>query len=417
MKSPWLFVPTLYFQQGIPVIIVQQVSVIFYKKMGIPNEQIGLWTSLIILPWILKMLWGPWVEMHWNRRSWVLAMQLAVCIGLYFVAAFASVSSFLLVTLGIFVLIAFFSATHDIALDGYYMLALPKNQQAFFMGIRTTAFRLAMIFGNGALVVLAGNFEAGGLSVAESWKKALMVAAGVYGFLMLYAHLVMPKLKSDVRLSPAEDGKKNEVLAAFQTFFKQPKIIPILLFMLLYRFGESMLTKMAPPFLLDEKSVGGLAFSTKEVGYIIGSVGVLSLVIGGVLGGIIISKYGLKKCMWPMAIVMNLPNIFYVWVAAVQPETVFMYWLTAIEQFAYGFGMASYMIFALYLSQRSRHSTSHYAIATGLMALSAMLAGSLSGYLQKGLGYFWFFVVVCLATIPGMVLLRYIPLEERKEEI
>ncbi|OFZ19091.1 MAG: hypothetical protein A2X94_10095 [Bdellovibrionales bacterium GWB1_55_8] len=413
VRTPWAFVPSLYFQQGLPVIIVQQVSVLLYKKMGMPNDQIGLWTSLVVWPWILKMLWGPLVDLHGKKRNWVLGTQALIGIALGLCALAVTTKSFLAVTLGIFFITAFLSATHDIALDGYYMLALPKDRQAFFMGIRTTFFRLAMVFSNGFLVILAGRWEQAGMPIAESWRSALLVGAAFYLALMAYAHFTMPKVEADQPASSSQNRADQPSFGeALRSFFTQEKVIPIFLFILLYRFGESMLTKMAGPFLLDTREAGGLGLETLQVGMILGNVGVICLVAGGLLGGILISKFGLKKCVWPMAIFMNLPNPFYIWAAKTQPGPSAVYLLTAVEQFAYGFGMAAYMVFAMYAAQRSRFATSHYAIVTGLMALGAMLAGIISGYLQQSVGYFWFFVIVCLSTIPGMILLLFIPLDE-----
>ncbi|MCM2278918.1 MAG: MFS transporter [Oligoflexia bacterium] len=412
-RSPWFYIPALYFQQGLPVILVQQFSVILYKKLGVPNDQIGLWTSLIAWPWILKMLWGPWVDTRGTKRAWVFSMQLGVLALLAATAAFVTSPYFLAVTLALFFATAFFSATHDIALDGYYLLALRKDQQAFFMGIRSTFFRLAMIFCNGALVILAGAWERDGLPIAESWRRAILLGALTYGALSVFAFIVAPRLAQDGPVSRAGEGLGK---SAFWSFFAQDKAWAIVAFILFYRFGESMLTKMSGPFLLDPRSAGGLGFDTLQVGSILGNVGTLSLVAGGLLGGILISRKGLRACFWPMVLLMNLPNLLYVWAARVQPGVGPMYVITAIEQFTYGFGMAPYMVFSMYVSQRSRFQTSHYAITTGLMALGAMAAGIASGFVQKSLGYTGFFVAVCLATIPGMLLLKVIPLSEPERE-
>ncbi len=411
-RSPWWYVPSLYFQQGLPVIIIQQVSVVMYKKMGISNDQIGLWTSLIIWPWILKMLWAPWLDLYGKKRTWVLAMQVLVTAFLGGAALAITTKSFLAITLGIFFATAFFSATHDIALDGYYMLALPKKVQAFFAGIRTSFFRLAMVFSNGFLVMVAGYYEKKGLPIPETWRIALLVGTGAYGLLLLYAMFRMPVVAHD---GPVQKEATQEEHASFveviTSFFAKPKIIPILLFILLYRFGESMLTKMAGPFMLDPHGKGGLGLTTLQVGMILGNVGIICLVAGGLLGGIVISKYGLRKCIWPMIITMTFPNFFYIWAAHAFPPVAFVYLLTAVEYFSYGFGMGAYMIFGMYCSQRSQYATSHYAIVTGLMALCAMVAGIISGYLQQAVGYFWFFVCVCAATIPGLIVTKFIPLD------
>jgi MFS transporter, PAT family, beta-lactamase induction signal transducer AmpG len=411
-QSPWWYIPSLYFQQGLPVIVIQQVSVVMYKKMGISNDQIGLWTSLIIWPWILKMLWAPVLDLYGKKRTWVLAMQVLVTAFLGGAALAITAKSFLAVTLGIFFLTAFFSATHDIALDGYYMLALPKRVQAFFAGIRTTFFRVAMVFSNGFLVMVAGYYEKKGLPIPETWRLALLVATGTYGILLLYAMVVMPAVAHD---GPAQKQASQPEHASFveiiTSFFSKPRIVPILLFILLYRFGESMLTKMAGPFMLDPNAKGGLGLTTFQVGMILGNVGIVCLVVGGLLGGIAISKFGLRRCIWPMIIIMTIPNFFYIWAAHAFPPVSFIYVLTAVEYFSYGFGMAAYMIFGMYCSQRSQYATSHYAIVTGIMALCAMVAGIISGYLQQAVGYFWFFVCVCAATIPGLIVTKFIPLE------
>lgn len=408
-RSPWLYIPTLYFQQGVPVILVQQVSVILYKKMGLPNEQIGLWTSLIAWPWILKLLWGPLVDLYGKKRNWVLAMQALISIGLAGLGFAMGSESFLPLTLTLFVMLAFFSATHDIALDAYYLAALPMDRQAFFIGIRSTAFRGAMIFGTGALVVLAGKLELQGIAIAKSWQYALWAGAALYAGLMLYAHRLMPKIATDRPLPSS--GESVGFREAIGSFFSQPKIVPILFFILLYRFGESMLSKVSGLFLLDPRSAGGLGFSTVDVGLIMGNVGVISLVTGGLLGGFAIARFGLRACIWPMIAAMNLPNLMYIWAAHAQPGPDALYAIIGLDQFGYGFGLASYMVYAMYLCQKSRFQASHYAIVTALMALGAMMAGIASGYLQKHLGYYWFFCAVCLFTIPGVILLRLIPLD------
>jgi PAT family beta-lactamase induction signal transducer AmpG len=406
-RSPWWYVPSLYFQQGLPVILIQQFSVIFYKKLGVSNDQIGLWTSLITWPWILKMFWGPLVDSYGTKRKWILFTQLMVTL-LIAVSAFAvETEHFLVISLSVFFVMAFFSATHDIALDAYYLVALKRDEQAFFVGIRSTFFRLAMIFCTGGLVVLAGVLEARGMAIAGTLKIALLVAATTYGLLMLYARWAAPAVLDDVKVDDTASFKE-----AFRTFFTQHRIAVILLFILFYRFAESLLSKMANPFLLDSISSGGLGLSTLEVGVISGNVGMLSLVAGGLLGGFTISKYGFKRCIWPMAITMHIPNLFYYWAAKTQPGPTAVSLVVGIESFAYGFGLAAYMVFLMNVSQRSRFKASHYAIATGVMALGAMLAGILSGYLQQALGYSGFFAVVCLMSIPGMILIPFLPEEQ-----
>lgn len=415
-RSPWFFVPSLYFQQGLPVILVQQFSVLMYKKLGIPNEKIGLWTSLVALPWILKLFWGPLVDLHSTKLRWVRHMQVLITVFLALSAFFVTSENFLALTLTFFVMTAFFSATHDNALDAYYLVALKPEQQAFFLGIRSTFFRLAMIFCTGTLVMLAGVLETRGWEIAKAWQAGVFVAAVLYGVLMIYGFWAAPVLSEDIsaRNSSAQTETGVGFREAFRTFFAQDRVIVILLFILLYRFGESMLSKMSGLFLLDSREVGGLGLSTMDVGLAIGNVGVISLVVGGLLGGILISKIGLRRCLWPMAMALYLPNLFYVWASQVQPGLGAVSWIIAIDQFGYGFGMASYMVYAMSVCQKTRYKAAHYAIVTGIMALGAMTAGIGSGYLQKALGYPGFFLAVCLFTIPGLVLLQWIPIEAEK---
>jgi PAT family beta-lactamase induction signal transducer AmpG len=409
-RSPWWYVPTLYFQQGLPVILVQQFSVLMYKKLGVPNDEIGLWTSLITWPWILKMFWGPLVDSHSTKRKWVEITQILITIFLGLAALAVTSSHFLPLTLAIFFIMAFFSATHDNALDAFYMEALPPTKQAFFIGIRSTFFRLAMVFCTGGLVVLAGSLETHGFEIARAWQFSVLAAAVLYGILTVYARWAAPVVTPIVK-----NRGEASFQEAFRTFFIQRRVWAILLFFLTYRFGESMLSKMSGLFLLDTRPAGGLGLTTLEVGVIVGNFGMIALVAGGILGGITVSKFGLKKCIWPMAFTMHIPNLLYLWAANSLPPTSTVGWIVAVDQFAYGFGLASYMFFAMEVCRKSFYKASHYAMIAGVMALGAMLAGMASGFVQKTLGYPGFFTVVCLATVPGMLLIFFLPLEEKVE--
>jgi PAT family beta-lactamase induction signal transducer AmpG len=588
-RNPWWFVPTLYFMQGIPVVVVQQLSVPMYKKMGVSNAEIGLWTSLIAWPWIAKMLWGPLVEHNGTRRGWIVAMQALIILGLGAAAMTLGSPSFLALSLIVFFVIAFLSATHDIAADGFYLLANNEKNQAAFVGIRSAFFRLAMIFCTGFLVGHAGELEKQGLPMAQIWSKVLFICAAVYGLLWAYGLVSMPKPKSDrleravnapqvllrfgqivlmllavfligrlvvvgagalntalpkpiftksVELTPlffeshegqmqqVIDSRANEIVAAAadpiahedaikqaagmpqpfiagpvipfaiqllgslaiiaiaatstrrmfrdigmgpaaREYFARDRIFAVLAFILFYRFGESMLGKMSSPFLLDPVEKGGLGVDIKSVGVIIGTVGVLGLTVGGLIGGVVIARWGIKRVIWPMVLALNVPNLFYVWLAAAKPKSplsdhiladqlpfwnvgadqfnstfmdVLLYipaqinnlgvilWqalidpvgqVIFIDQFGYGFGFSAYMVYLMFVSQGSKHQTSNYAISTGLMALGAMIAGITSGYLQEfckaqfggPASYYAFFIGVVLFTIPGMVTLFFIPMD------
>lgn len=410
-RSPWSFIPTLYFAQGIPYVLVNTVSVIMYKKMGVSNQVIGL-TSILYLPWVIKMLWGPFVDSYSTKRKWILLTQSALAVLFLIIALSTNLSGFLLLSLAIFILVAFTSATHDIAADGFYMLALEQKQQAFFVGIRSTFFRLAMIFGSGLLVMLAGQLEAS-MPIASTWTVVFIVNSALFLLVFFYHRFILPY--------PAEDRperKKEEQLSfleIFADYFKQPKIIAIVSFILLYRVGEAILLKMAAPFLLDDPSQGGLGLPTTTVGFIYGTVGVLGLTFGGILGGWVIARFGLRKCVWPMALFLNLPNAVYIYMAYARPSVAVVGALVGLEQFAYGLGFTSMMVFMMYVS-RGPYKTSHFAISTGFMALGMMLPGFLSGYLQAWLGYLNFFILVICLTLPSLAVLFFIPLQSSESD-
>ena len=408
VPSPWLFVPTLYFAEGIPYVIINNVSVIFYKQLGVDNAQITFWTSFLYLPWVLKMLWGPLVDGYATKRKWTIYTQLAMAICLFSLAFSFQLSSFFLVSFIILAVGAFISATHDIAADGFYMLALEQDAQAFFVGIRSTFYRLATIFASGIVVFLAGRLELKLGNIALSWTMAIAVAAFIFTTIVVFHWFVLPTPTNDTEQQISVRGIISFYNRTLKSYFSQPKILVVLAFVLFYRFGEGMLVKISAPFLLDEVAAGGLGLSTSDVGLVYGTVGTFALVVGGVIGGILIAQFELKKTIWWMAVALNLPNLFYVYMAYTQPTIKLVYLLVALEQFGYGLGMAAYSVYLIYIA-REEYKTSHFAISTGIMALGMMLPGLISGSLQQALGYPIFFVLVCFLAIPGMLTLLFIP--------
>ncbi|MDZ7950305.1 MFS transporter [Nostoc sp. DedQUE09] len=408
--SPWTYIPTLYFASGIPYIIINTVSVIFYKKLGIDNTQITLWTSFLYLPWVIKMFWGPIVDIYSTKRQWILYTQFAMlaCLGL--IAFSLQLQNFFFISLATLTIGAFISATYDIATDGFYLLALSPEQQAFFVGIRSLFYRMAVIFGSGILVVLAGQLEVSLNNIPLSWTITIGFSALILSILFIFHRLILPLPESDNKRQ-IQARENIPFWSIISSYFAQDKIINILAFILLYRLGEAMLVKIASLFLLDKSEVGGLGLSTSDVGLVYGTFGVISLICGGILGGLLISIYGLKKCLFPMALALNLPNIFYVYMAYTKPSLTLVYPLVSLEQFGYGFGFTAFSVYLMYICQ-GEYKTSHFAISTGFMALGMMLPGLVSGYLQKALGYPLFFVLICLLTIPGMIALFFIPLKE-----
>ncbi len=611
-RNPWFWVPSLYFAEGIPYIVVMTVSVIMYKRLGISNTDIALYTSWLYLPWVIKPLWSPIVDLLKTKRFWIILMQFIIAVGLGGVALTIPLPTFFQYTLLFFWLLAFSSATHDIAADGFYMLGLNQHEQAFFVGIRSTFYRLAMITGQGLLVILAGYIEShtglppveltvvskpnyvnqivlpdtnivvyendqlrinssvdvleigtqrkskrevdsilnfvkqwnqkNGFYSAENsnasltiqhtepswwdrniveplekflrenfgenkpvaiksdstgnigivyfyltnkparefvahfgrekgdnsinliegsrfifnesnwnkpafaviqldpklnyktsatfqvssgnipfaWKVTFLFLSGMFLVFFVYHFFILPFPRDDKPV--IQEPSKNffsEFFKTFVLFFKKKGIIAALGFLLFYRFAEAQLVKMASPFLLDVREAGGLALTTGQVGFVYGTVGIISLTLGGLLGGFVAAKKGLKYWMWWMVAAINLPDFVYVYLSQSLPDN---FWIinacVAIEQFGYGFGFTAYMLFMIYISE-GEHKTAHFAITTGIMALGMMIPGMFSGWLQEIIGYKNFFIWVCLATIPSFLVVKFIKVDPefgRKKE-
>ena len=606
--NPWSWIPTLYFAEGLPYVVVMTVAVIMYKGLGLSNTDIALYTSWLYLPWVIKPLWSPVVDILKTRRMWIWVMQLIIGGGLAGVALTIPAPNFVQLTLAFLWLLAFSSATHDIAADGFYMLATTEGEQAFFVGIRSTFYRIAMISGQGLLVIFAGliqshtglpkvelqvaakpgvalvqtietnatwfvspspaqsklfvvaqfdkieinpeprgkkevgelvasaknrNAENGfyrqekkaeskdwlsrffgilgtpfratgsklepwlrdhfgatrtksdvagnfgiaqlrlsgkpgkevvvtlglksgdkSISLAEgsrliftdgnwnkpalvvfqldpklrtetaavfeirsgniplSWTLTFFLLAGMFLFFGIYHKFILPRPAID---KPGDSSSILKFLAeffrTFGSYFRKPKILLLLLFLLFYRFAEAQLMKMVAPFLLDGREVGGLGLTTGQVGFVYGTVGIIALTCGGLLGGFVASRHGLKKWLWPMVLTINLPNAVFVYLAYALPDNFAIINLcVAVEQFGYGFGFIAYMLYMIYIA-RGQHQTAHYAICTGFMAMGMMFPGMWSGWLQEIIGYQHFFVWVMLATIPGFIVAALVPLD------
>ncbi|MBL8028871.1 MAG: MFS transporter [Fibrobacteres bacterium] len=379
-----------------------------YKKLGVSNEAIGQ-TSLLYLPWILKMFWAPLVDGRATKRFWIIITQALISLAIGGALLSLGTSWLFPLTLAAFVLAAFLSATHDVAADGFYMLALNKEQQNLYVGIRTLFYRLAMIFGSGALVYLAGKWESSAGSIAAGWMRVLGIVAAVYAVLSIYHAYVLPKPAEDKPLNlEGKSGSSVPLVTVFANYFKQSRVVVVILFIIFYRFGEALLLKMVAPFMLDTVANGGLELSTSQVGIVYGTIGLISLMLGGITGGVVLAKYGLKKSIWPFALIMNIPSLFFVYMAAVKPALPFVYALVAVEQFSYGLGMTALTV-VLMASSKGEGKTSNFAISTGLMAIGMMAPGYISGWVQHSLGYTQFFTLAVLLCIPGMVLIPFLP--------
>ncbi len=412
-NSPWKWIPTLYFAEGLPYVLVMTVSVIMYKRFGISNTDIALYTSLLYLPWMIKPIWSPFVDLIKTKRWWIISMQLLIGAGLAGVAFVIPAPFYFQATMAFFWLLAFSSATHDIAADGFYMLGLNSSQQSFFVGIRSTFYRLAMISGQGLLIILAGVLETSTGNVHYAWSITFFIVAGIFISLMVYHRFILPKPDSDKKsneLSPAAILK--EFGKTFVTFFAKKNVLIALAFFLLYRLGEAMLVKIASPFLLDSRELGGLGLSTETVGMTYGTIGIIFLVLGGILGGITVSRLGLKALIFPMALSITLPNIVYVFMSYTLPENIFIInAMVALEQFGYGFGFTAYMLYMIYFSD-GEHKTAHYAISTAFMAAGMMLPGMIAGWLQEAVGYQLFFIIIMLCTIPTLAVIPFLKIDK-----
>jgi len=411
-RTPWAWVPTLYLAEGLPNVLVVTVSVLMYKDLGLSNTEITFYTSWLAFPWVIKPFWSPVVDIYRTRRAWIWVMQLVLGASLAGVALTIPTSAFIQATLAFLFLVAFSSATHDIAADGFYMMGLAEKQQSFFVGVRNTCYRLANIGAQGGLVVLAGVILRRTENPALAWQVAFGVAAGLMILFAVYHWFVLPRPGSDVSGRLDSAGRFiHEFLGTFIAFFRKPGILRVLAFLLFYRFAEAQLTKVASLFVLEARDQGGLGLGTDQVGIIYGTVGVIALLLGGILGGLAASRQGLKFWLWPMALAINVPDAVYVFLSYARPESLWVIGsCVAVEQFGYGFGFAAYMLYMLY-SARGEHRTAHYAICTGFMALGLMLPGMVSGKLQEWLGYQQFFVWVLLATIPAFLVTALIPLD------
>ncbi|MBQ3152841.1 MAG: MFS transporter [Bacteroidaceae bacterium] len=419
LHKGWQWIPTLYFAEGLPYFAVTAISVILYKSMGLSNSDIALYTSWFYLPWVIKPFWSPIVDMLSTRRKWIVATQLIMGAALASIAFTIPLASYLQWTICLFWLIAFSSATHDIAADGFYMLGLDQEGQSFFAGIRSTFYRIATIFGQGVLIYFAGKLETLTGNVALSWSITFGILCVILTFTGIYHSRMLPTPQSD---TPRSIQSIKEIFSGFKniifTFFKKPGIIPALLFMLLFRLPEAQLVKLINPFLMDAKADGGLAMSVEQIGITYGTIGVIGLIIGGILGGICISRGGLKKWLWPMVMAISIPDLVYVYLSYAQPDSLSVInSCIFIEQLGYGFGFTAYMLYLIYFAQ-GEYPTAHYAISTAFMALGMMLPGMISGYIQESLGYFNFFVwviICCAATFIVSAMLKIDPTFGKKQ--
>ncbi len=409
-RTAWAWIPSLYFAEGLPYALVMSVALVAYKNLGVSNAQNTFFVGLLYLPWVIKPLWSPAVDLLKTRRWWIWTLQLLVGVALAGVAGALVTTHFFAASLALFWVIAFASATHDVAADGFYLLALAEREQAWFNGIRSTFYRLAAILAKGQLVILAGILAAQTNDFSSAWSRVFGLVAVLVLLLGAYHRFILPRPAND---QPGAAGQNfsGEFFKTFAAFFQKPGIGVSLLFLLTYRFGEAQLMPMTQLFFLDAHVQGGLGLTNTQVGFIYNTVGVIALICGGLLGGFAISRHGLKFWLWPMLLAIHLPDAVFIWLATAQPENLYAISAgIAVEQFGYGFGFASFMLYMIYLA-RGKHPTAHYALCTGFMALGMMIPGLWSGWLAAHLGYKLFFIWVVLATIPSFLVMTKISVE------
>ncbi len=402
LKKPWAWVPSLYFAEGLPYVAVMTISLILYKQLGLSNAEITFYTSWLYLPWVIKPLWSPFIDLIRTKRWWVVTMQLLIGAAFGGIAFTIPTSFWLQGTLFFFWVMAFSSATHDIAADGFYMLGLDEHEQAWFVGIRSTFYRFATIFGQGVLVMIAGNLQViYRNSIPYSWSLMFYGVTGIFIALWLWHGYVLPRPSEDNARSTSSAAallqELGRTLHTFVTKFPVREATIGILFMLFYRMPEGLLAKVSALFLVDATHNGGLGLSPQEYGLVQGTVGVVGLTLGGILGGMAVGRDGLRRWLWPMVCAITLPDLVYVYMSYALPSSLAIINLCVfVEQFGYGFGFTAYMLYLIYYS-RGEFKTSHYAICTAFMALSMMIPGLFAGALQEWVGYRAFFIIVVLA--------------------
>ena len=415
-RNPWSWIPTLYFAEGLPYVAVMTISLVLYKQLGLSNAEITFYTSWLYLPWVIKPLWSPFIDVVKTKRWWITAMQLLIGAAFGGVAFTIPSSFWLQGSLFFFWVMAFSSATHDIAADGFYMLGLDQHQQAWFVGIRSTFYRLATIFGQGILVMIAGNLQVVFRNnIRYSWSLMFYGVAGLFIALWLYHSYILPKPSEDKGMESLNTAKlMSELKQTVVTFFtKMPvrEVVIAILFMLLYRMPEGLLAKVSSLFLIDSHGAGGLGLSPQEYGLVQGTVGIIGLTLGGILGGVAAGRDGLKRWLWPMVCAITIPDLVYVYMSYAMPSSLLVVNICVFfEQFGYGFGFTAYMLYLIYYSQ-GEYKTSHYALCTALMALSMMIPGLFAGALQEAVGYRMFFIIVMVFCIVTFIVSRLVKID------
>ncbi len=435
---PMTWIPSLYLAEGIPYIAVNTLSVIMYKNLGMSNADLAFYTGWLYLPWVIKPFWSPFVDIIRTKRWWTVSMQWLMGLAFAALAFVMPLDFYLQLSIAVFWLIGFASATHDIAADGFYMHALDSSDQSLYVGVRSAFYRLATIFGQGGLVMLAGWLETSTGDIPLAWSITFAVLSALFLAVALYHSFILPRPDTDRATSESVSGAAYDqstdapktatdrvsarsiiygFFGTFVSFFRKKHVWIAVLFILLYRFPEAQLVKLINPFLLDSPDVGGLGLTTAQVGFVYGTIGIIGLTLGGILGGVLVSRAGLKRCLWPMALCLTLPCAVFCWMSMAQPDPsqpLNMFWINTcvfFEQFGYGVGFTSFMLYMMHFAE-GPNKTSHYAICTAFMALGMMIPGMFAGWIQERLGYvnfFWWIMLCCIVTLVVTALIKVDP--------
>ena len=428
-KSPITWVPSVYFAMGLPFVVLNIVSVLMFKGMGIRDGQITFWTSLIMMPWTLKFLWSPFLEMYKTKKFFVVLTQLVTGLGFLLVGLVLHLPWFFSLCIFLMAIIAFSGATHDIATDGVYMAELSKEEQASWIGWQGAFYNIAKIVASGGLVWVAGRLlkHFGGVegatkevmhSAATNAWMIVMIAIGALMILLgLYHIKQLPSGKGTAVKTESAKETFDRLVEVLKNFFTKKHIVYYIFFIILYRFGEGFVMKIVPLFLKAARSAGGLGLNEEQIGLYYGTFGAAAFVLGSVLAGYYISHFGLKRTLFSLCCIFNLPFIAYTFLSQVQPESGLLIGsMITLEYFGYGFGFAGLTLFMMQQIAPGKHQMAHYAFASGIMNLGVMLPGMVSGLISDAIGYKWFFVFTLIATIPAFLITYFVPFTHSDKE-
>ena len=421
--------PSVYFAMGLPFVVLNMVSVLMFKGMGIRDGQITFWTSLIMMPWTLKFLWSPFLEMYKTKKFFVVLTQLVTGLGFLLVGLVLHLPWFFSLCIFLMAIIAFSGATHDIATDGVYMAELSKEEQASWIGWQGAFYNIAKIVASGGLVWVAGRLikHFGGVegatkevmhSAATNAWMIVMIAIGALMILLgLYHIKQLPSGKGTAVKTASAKETLDRLVEVLKNFFTKKHIIYYIFFIILYRFGEGFVMKIVPLFLKAARSAGGLGLNEEQIGLYYGTFGAAAFVLGSVLAGYYISHFGLKRTLFSLCCIFNLPFVAYTFLSQVQPESGLLIGsMITLEYFGYGFGFAGLTLFMMQQIAPGKHQMAHYAFASGIMNLGVMLPGMVSGLISDAIGYKWFFVFTLIATIPAFLITYFVPFTHSDKE-